>query len=285
MLFAGVVGIVALVPVLGSGGPDPSAALGARTLVAERAAAADAALAELERAVQPALDLARVGAARVVRGEPPPGAPLAEAGATLIELDPLAVEATARMRALEGARRANGSSGSSAEPPAGPGALASIGAQLQGTAPAADRFAAMRLRAERVLTGLITVVQKLAAGRVAEAEAALEQARADHEEVAAWEVELVTLPVWVEASGALVAAADALVRATAAGDAGAAAAAANAFATQREGAATADRALRIAMAEGGAAVTAAPLGRLADVLRRTAQARAAVAEILHSVSR
>lgn len=285
MLFAGVVGIVALVPVLGSGGPDPSAALGARTLVAERAAAADAALAELERAVQPALDLARVGAARVVRGEPPPGAPLAEAGAMLIELDPLAVEATARMRALDGARRANGSPGSSAEPPAGPGALASIGAQLEGTAPAADRFAAMRLRAERVLTGLITVVQKLAAGRVAEAEAALEQARADHEEIAAWEVELVTLPVWVEASGALVAAADALVRATAAGDAGAAAAAANAFATQREGAATADRALRIAMAEGGAAVTAAPLGRLADVLRRTAQARAAVAEILHSVSR
>jgi hypothetical protein len=39
------------------------------------------------------------------------------------------------------------------------------------------------------------------------------------------------------------------------------------------------------MAEGGAAVTAAPLGRLADLLRRTAQARAAVAEILHSVGR
>lgn len=284
-LLAVLVGIVGLVPLLGAGGPDPSIAIGARALVAERAAAADAALAALERAVQPALDLARSGAARVVSGDSLPGEPLAEAGATLIELDPLAAEAATRIRALEGARRAHGLSGAALDAPGGPGELASIGAQLEGTAAAADRFAAMRLRADRVLTGLVTVVETLAGGDVAGAAAALDQARADHEEIAAWEVDLVTLPVWVEASGALVDAADALVRATAAGDAPAAAAAADEFATQREGAASADRALRIAMAEGGAAVTAAPLGRLADLLRRTSEARAEVAEILHSLGR
>jgi hypothetical protein len=117
------------------------------------------------------------------------------------------------------------------------------------------------------------------------ADVALARARADHEAIAAWEVDLVTLPVWVAASGALVDAAEDLVLATADGDAQAAAEAADAFATQREGAASADRALRIAMGEGGTAVTAAPLGRLADLLRRIAETRAAVAEILQSVSR
>lgn len=111
------------------------------------------------------------------------------------------------------------------------------------------------------------------------------QAREDHQAIAAWEADLVTLPVWVEASGALVDAAGALVEATADGDAQAAAAAARELAMQGEGAASADRALRIAMGEGGSAVTAAPLGRLADLLRRTGEARATVAGILQSVSR
>jgi hypothetical protein len=284
-VLAALVGIVALVPLLGTGGPDPSAAIGARDLVAERAAAADAALDAMERAIQPALDLARSGAARVVNGESSPGEPLSDAGAMLIELDPLAVEAVTRIRALEGARRALGSPDAVVDPPADPGELASIGAQLEGTAAAADRFAGMRLRAERVLAALVTVVEMLAVGDASGATSVLEQARDDHDVIAGWEVGLVTLPVWIEASGALIEAADALVRATAAGDAEAAAAAAEDFASQRDGAASADRALRIAMAEGGAAVTAAPLGRLADVLRRTAQARAAVAEILHSVGR
>ncbi len=282
---AGLVGIAALVLLLGAGGPDPSTAMGARALLVERAVAVDEALNALERAIQPALDLARSGAARVVNGEQPPGEPLASAGAMLVELDPLGVEAASRARALEGARRAIEAPGAPIEPPAQAGELASIGAQLEGTAPAADRFASMRLRADRVLTGLAEVVEALGDGDAAGADAALAEARADHEAIAAWEVDLVTLPVWVDAAGALVDAADALVSATVAGDAEAAAEAAEDFATQREGAASADRALRIAMGEGGAAVTAAPLGRLADLLRRTAQARLAVAEILQSVSR
>lgn len=280
-IVAALVGIVALVPLVGSGGPDPSAALAARALVAERAAAADEALLALERAIQPALDLARGASARVVNGESPPGEALASAGAMLVEVEPLGVAAASRLRALEGARRAAGRLETNIEPPARAGELASIGAQLEGAAPAADRFASMRLRAERVLAGLAEVVDALADGDRVTAETTLDQVRADHRAVAAWEVQLATLPVWIEASAALLDAAGALV----AGDAEAVAAAADDFERQRDGAASADRALRIAMGEGGAAVTAAPLGRLADVLRRTADARAAVAEILHSVSR
>lgn len=284
-LVAGLAGIVALVPLLGPGGPDPSAALAARGLVAERAEAADEALRALETSIQPALDLARSGAARVVNGESSPGAPLAEAGERLVELDAQGREAGSTVRALEGARRAMGAAGTPVEPPARAGELASIGAQLQGTADAADRFAEMRLRAERVLTELATVVEALGDSDAASAGEALVRARSDHRAIAAWEVDLVTLPVWVEAAGALLDAAGALVLATTEGDAEAAAEAADEFATQREGAASADRALRIAMAEGGAAVTAAPLARLADLLRRTAAARRDVAEILHSVTR
>ena len=284
-VLAGLVGIVALVPLAGSGGPDPSAAIAARALVVERAVAAEEALLALERAIQPALDLARVGSARVVNGESAPGEPLASAGAMLVEVEPLGIEAAARLRALQGARRAIEPLETNLDPPAPGGELASIGAQLEGAAPAADRFASMRLRAERVLAGLAEVVDALAAGDSAAADATLDEVRSDHDAVAAWEVDLVTLPVWIEASGALIDAAEALVAASARGDAEAVAAAADDFERQREGAASADRALRIAMGEGGAAVTAAPLGRLADLLRRTAAARAEVAEILQSVSR
>ena len=282
---AGLAGVVALAPLLGPGGPDPSVAMGARALVVERAAAADEALLALERAIEPALDLARSGTARVVSGEAPAGEPLAYAGAMLVEVDPALAEAAARIRALEGARRALGGSARRIEPPGGVGELASIGAQLEGTAPAAERFASMRLRAERVLDGLAALVEALGQGDLAAAAASLSEARDHHAAIAAWEVDLVTLPVWVEASGALVDAAETLVSATLAGDATAAAEAADVFAAQREGAASADRALRIAIGEGGSAVTAAPLGRLADLLRRTAEARVAVAEILHEASR
>lgn len=281
----GVAGIVALIPLLGAGGPDPSTVLAARALVVERAAAADDALVALERAIEPALELARSGAARVVNGESLPGEPLAAAGTMLVEIDPLGVEAATRLRALEGAHRALDGESASMRPPAEAGELASIGAQLEGTAPAANRFAAMRLRAERVLSGLGTVVEALGAGDVEAARLALDAVRADHEAIAAWEVDLLTLPVWVEAAGSLVGAAEALVSATADRDPEAVADAADAFARQREGAASADRALRIAMGEGAAAVTAAPLGRLADILRRTAEARATVAAILQSVTR
>jgi hypothetical protein len=76
-----------------------------------------------------------------------------------------------------------------------------------------------------------------------------------------------------------------IIAATEAGDQGSAAAAAQEFAALAEEAGPADRALRIALGEGGSAVTAAPLGRLADLLREVALTRLEVASIVHAVGR
>jgi len=280
-----VAGAVALAPLLGAGGPDPSAVIAARALVVQRAMLADRALADLEASIAPALDLARVGAARVVAGGEPPGEALASAGELLEEADPVARRAGEAIRALEGARRTLVVPGPALATPAEPGELGSIGAQLAGTAAAADRFASMRLGAERTLAELEATIRALEAGDLRAANDALRAARADHAAIAAWEIDLLTLPIWVEAAAALLEATTALVHATTAGDPEAAEAAAAEVAAQAGGAATADRALRIAMSEGGAAVTAAPLGRLADLLRRLADARREVAAILQSVER
>jgi hypothetical protein len=279
------IGMLALVPLLGPGGPDPGVAIAARALLVDRAVTADAALEALEAAIAPGLDAARTGAARVVAGEAPPGEALLAAARQLTEADSVAARAAAAVRSLEGARRAAEAGGTAIEVPVEGGDLASIGAQVEGTAAAADRFAEMRLRADRVLVELGTAIDALDAGDVADAREAIARAREHHDAVAAWEIGLVTLPIWTDAAGALLMAAQSLLDATAAGDASAVQAAARALDAQADDARSADRALRIAMAEGGGSVTAAPLARLADLLRATAEARVAVAEILHEADR
>lgn len=279
------IGIVALVPLLGAGGPDPSASIAARRLVAERAEAADAALHDLELAIAPGLDSARSGAAHVASGDEPPGSELVAAAELLATADPASVRAAETVATLEGARRAIGHPGEPLEPPADPGEVASIAAQLAGTAAAADEVAAMRLRADRVLVGLADALSALGTGQLAAAKAHLSGARADHEALAAWEIELVTLPVWLGTADALLGAGESILAATVAGDADAAAAAAREVEELSGEAAAADRALRIAMGEAASAVTAAPLSRLADLLRRTAETRVTVASIMHSVGR
>ena len=276
---------VALVPLLGTAGPDPSAAVGARRLVIERARAADASLAALERAVEPVLDAARSGAAAVVSGPDGPGDDLTTAAAELARAAPAADVARSAVAAVNRATAARDPRAMPAALPDGGEEVRSIAAQLEGTASAADRFVAMRLRASRVLDALGRTLAALEAGDVADAEALVAEARADHDALAAWEIELVTLPVWLETAGAMVDAVEAIVAATHAGDATAAAEAADAFAARSADAVTADRALRIAIGEGGAAVTAAPLGRLAELLREVANARSQVAAILQAVGR
>lgn len=282
---AAAIAILGLVPLVGSGGSGPADDIAARALVVERARRADAALRELEAAVAPALEAARDGAARVVSGDDAPGEELVAAGRLLLAADPIAERAAGALRALHGARLALDQTADAIPVPADGGEVASIGTQLEGTAPAADRFVEMRLRADGVLVALATAIDALESGDLAAAETALSGARADHEAVAGWDIGLVTLPVWTDAAGALLATAQSLVDATAAGDAAAVEEAARVLEGQAEDAASADRALRIAMGEGGAAVTAAPLVRLAELLRETAEARIAVAEILHGADR
>lgn len=276
-----VLAAAALVPLLGRGGPDPAVMLAARRLVAERAQGADAALAALEATVAPGLADARRGAARVVVGTDAPGPVLRGAARALEAAGGREREAALAVRALEGALRA-AAMGPVPRLDLPPGELASIAAQLDGTAPAADRFADLRRRAEGLVTLLQDALAALDQGSLERAGDLVSLARADHDVLAAWEVEVVTLPVWIATMDAMITSLEDLVEATAAGDEPAALAAADAFAALSEDAAPADRALRIALAEGGSAVTAAPLARLADLLREVARTRLEVASIVQN---
>jgi hypothetical protein len=161
--------------------------------------------------------------------------------------------------------------------PVDPGEIESIAAQLAASAAAADRFADQRRRAERVTEALVEALAALEDGDLATGGARIAEARAAHDAIAGWDVDLVTLPVWLGTTDAMIGAMETIERATRAGDEVAARAGADAFAALADDAAPADRALRIAIGEGGSAVTAAPMGRLADVLRTIDAARAATA--------
>jgi hypothetical protein len=279
-----------LVPLLAvaafdSGSPDPGREVEARRLVVQRAGEADRRLAGLEVAIDPALQGGRRGAARIVSGDAPPGTQLRQAGELLVGLEP---EATAVLGALDGldrARRARQPGAAPVPRPYSTGQLASIGSQLSATADAADGFAAMRQRADRITFTLEAALDALDDGDPALAGVLAGRARADHDAIREWEVELLTLPVWIETSDAMIEAVEAIVRTTRAGNLAAAREAAERFAALGDDAASADRALRIAIGEGGGAVPAAPLSRLGELLDSIAATRAALASILQAADR
>ncbi len=281
----GCMAAVLLVPLLGGGGPDPGLAHAGRALVMTRADEAHRALERLEAALQPALAAARSGAAAVVAGDDAPGEDLALGAEELRKAAPSQRAAHAAIAALEAARRALDPDAAGLELDLGPGDVSSIAAQLDGTVTAADHFVAMRLRAERLPATLDRAIAALEAGDIDAAEARIDAGRADLDALQAWEVDFATLPVWIDTTDAMVGALERVVAATRAGDRGAASQAAADFAGQRDEAAAADRALRIAIGEGGAAVTATPLGRLAEVLRAVESTRLQVASIVQTVRR
>ena len=284
LLSAAAVPIV-LVPLLGTPGPDPSAGLEARRLVVARAERADAALVELQAALEPGLDAGRAGAAAVVEGADPPGPRLEEAASRLADAAPAAAEVRAAISALEAARRAREPAAAPLEAPVESGEVGSIAAQLEATASAAGTFAAMRLRADGVTGSVEAALAALEAGDLEAAAERVGSARSHHAALAGWDVDFATLPVWLETTDEMIGAVEDIIEGTRQDDRAAAARAADEFTALADEAATADRALRIALGEGGAAVTAAPLGRLADLLRRVEQARLAVAAILQAVGR
>ena len=281
----GVAAAVALVLLLGKGAPDPALAQAGRTLVAVRAEAASRALEQLDGELGPALSAARKGAAAVVAGERRPSEDLAEAAEALSRAAPAARTADAAMAALRGARLAMNPAAAPLAFDVAPGEVESIAAQLEGTSAAADDFVAMRLRAEGLAGLLDEAIVALEADDLGAAEDRLRAARRDLDAIEAWDVDFVTLPVWITTTGATVGALERIVTSTRAGDRAGAARAAEDFAARRDEAAPADRALRIAIGEGGSAVTAAPLGRLAELLRAVDSAREQVASIVQTVGR
>lgn len=281
----GVAAIVALGACLGLRSPDPAVAdpqlAQLRAVRIQRAAAAaETAAAPLEAELRAALEAARQGAGRIVAGDDAPGPALIAASDAIDGAVPQAVSAGEVLGRLDGMLRALDGADPLPEV-ASAGELTSIAAQLRRTAGAADDFAEMRLRTGELLDALDAAGAALQAGDAPGTDEAL--ARSDRllEELAAWEANLVTLPIWLESVGRMTDAVRRLASAVAAGDAEAAAGAQRDFEAVAGDAREADEALQVAMAEGGAAVADAPLRRLAAALRGLTEARERLASILH----
>lgn len=277
--------LVGLMIALGPRMADPAIELAAERLVDARAEAATAALDELRAAVQPGLDEARRAAAAVLSSDDPPGPLLIGAGETIAGAEEAARTARRAVTRLNGARSTWRPGSEPVAEPIPAGELESIGAQIGAVAAAGDAFADVRRRGTALPATLEDALVKLEDGDLDGAAENVVRARADHDLVAEWEDPPPTLPVWIETTDAMISAMETIVSATRARDATSAAAAAAAFADLAEEAAFADRALRIALGEGGSALTTAPLERLATALGGIEDARAATAAIAAATGR
>jgi hypothetical protein len=280
-----VVAVAGGILLLGPGGPSPAVEVAARRAILRTADEADVALSGLAAALVPAVDAGRAGSARAVAGDEAPGPMFADAAELTRAAEAKAAAAREALVALNRARNARDPGASELEAVAEPGELDSIAEQLSAAAETGDEFAAMRDRAFSVIGELDDAIAALDAGDLAGARDHVGRARDAHTAVAAWDVGLVTLPVWVETTDAMIAAVERIITATERGDSAAAQRAAEDFVARADDAAPADRALRIAIGEGGSAVAAVPLERLATILTSIDDARAAVASVREAAQR
>lgn len=277
--------LIGLLVLIGPRDADPAAGIAAERLVRERAQLATHALDSLRAAIQPGLDGARRAAAAVLSADEPPGSLLVAAGDTIAAADEVAVTARRAVAGLNGARSALGHDLAPLAEPIAAGELPSIGAQLAAAAPAADAFFELRRRALGLPETLDAALAALDGGDLEGADALVTRAREDHALVVSSDAEPVTLPVWIATTDAMITAMEQIVSATRAGDAAAASAAAEAFQALTDDGATADRALRIAIGEGGSSLTSAPLERLAAALGGIEDMRATTVEIAAAADR
>jgi hypothetical protein len=280
-----VVAVAGGILLLGPGGPSPAVEVAARRAILRTADEADVALSGLAAALVPAVDAGRAGSARAVAGDEAPGPMFADAAELTRAAEAKAAAAREALVALNRGRNARDPGASELEAVAEPGELDSIAEQLSAAAEAGDEFAAMRDRAFSVIGELDDAIAALDAGDLAGARDHVGRARDAHTAVAAWDVGLVTLPVWVETTDAMIAAVERIITATERGDSAAAQRAAEDFVARADDAAPADRALRIAIGEGGSAVAAVPLERLATILTSIDDARAAVTSVREAAQR
>jgi hypothetical protein len=258
-------GAVALIVVLGGGGPRPEIARDANAAIVAAADDSLVAIDRLERELAPALDAARMGGARVVAGESDPAEPLVSASDGLVSAAPAATELRNALARLERARAA-------LEPgaerlPTAPDAeqLLSIAGQLASTADAGASFAEMRRGAESVSGSVVDALDAAADGRLDEADDHLAASLVAVDAVRDLEESAPALTVWIDTADAMIGAVQELVDAVRTGDVERANAAQAGFDAAAEGAAEADRALRIGLGETGNAISAVPLQRLAEV--------------------
>jgi hypothetical protein len=270
---------------IGAGHEGPGPRLGADRLVRERADAALDALDVLDRALEPAVAAARRGSARIVSGDAAPGEQLERAASAVASAEPLVREVAMTLEALNRARNARDPQVAPIREPLAAGELVSIGAQLDAAATAGEEFAAMRRRADGVTQSLDAALGALERRDLDAAATSVATARRDHDALVAWNAGLDTLPVWIATTDAMIDAMETIVDATRAGDVSAARDAAAAIAALESEAAVADRALRIAVSEGGAAVASPALARLSAAVAAVGDARGEAAAVVEAEGR
>jgi hypothetical protein len=248
-------------------------------LAATAAVAADA-LAAMAADLEVAIDHARQGTALVVDGEEPPAPELRTASEAVLAAVASASNAGQAVDALRGMLAAVRPDERPLPSPADPTALTAIAGQLVAAAEAAGPFVERRRAAARTVERLGAALAALDDDDPVGALARLDEARAAHGVVAAWEQPPRVLPVWLETSAALIDAVEALAKASLAGDEAAVEAAGAAYRSAAERARQADAALAISVAEAGSAVAALPLGRLAEAAAQVNELRLQVASFL-----
>lgn len=276
-LLSGAGSVLVVAALLGAGGPDPSVLRRADELVHERSRTALDALDALASALAPALQAARDGSSLAVQGDQPAGPRLVAAAEALEAATARAEAADHAVAALDGARRARDTGAQPLGPGVGAAELEAIAGELRAVAPAAEAVAGLRHRATQLLGRIDRGLAALVAGRHDEARSEVIAARADHDVVAESAAASDALPVWLEATDAMISAVTILIDATEAGDREAAAAAAADFAAVAEDAAMADRALAIAIAEAADSATRAVVARLGGAIASVEELRAAIA--------
>ena len=192
------------------------------------------------------------------------------------QLAPAATELRNAVAELERARAAL-DPGAERLPPAPDAAqLLSIAGQLASTADAGASFAEMRRGAESFSGSVVDALDAAADGRLDEADDHLAASLAAVDAVRDLEESAPALTVWIDTADAMIGAVQELVDAVRTGDAERADAAQADFDAAAEGAAQADRALRIGLGETGNAISAVPLQRLAEVRVELRELEAAV---------
>ncbi|HLE59476.1 MAG TPA: hypothetical protein VJA85_07500 [Candidatus Limnocylindria bacterium] len=267
---------------------DPPAAAGRLAILRHAIASADAALAGLDAELRAAGEAGRRGSALAVAGETAPGPALLEAAAAL---DAISGPDAALASAEAASQRVAGTlaavlPGAPALPGLAitPDELFGMAAQLRAAAPAGDAFAARRQQTEAAAAGLADAVAALDADAPATALGHLDDLDRVLTDLGGWSDAPGSFGTWLAVIGEFSAASRGLADASLAGDAIALEAASRRYATAAASARGADQALGLAISEGGAAVAATPLRRLADALDSLTALRSALGLVLYSMA-
>ncbi len=244
---------------------NPAAAAAARAMLATAASDARSALAALARSLDRSLSQARTGAALTVAGDAEPGPHLAAAADALTGDDQVVVRAQEALARVAGQLAILRPRATRPTLEIDPGAVGSAAAALRDAVDAANAFRDMRRASQASLVELGAALAALDGSDPSGAIAALGRADQQLAAVQAWPGKLSTLPIWIDTTGRLLAAARRIAVATRDGDPAAAEAAGADYAAAARDAHQADLALSIAVAEGGSGVSAVALGALADV--------------------